>query len=263
LAQVVSSSILDGENPVLIIVHMYKRVSGQAIVDRQADGIDRDWDQATVQRQASVIEAARSKNLNIYVVQKVAPDPQERSGDDISDTLPDSLRNAVKGYTHLHYFAERDLGNALEGRPYKKQDSKASPEQEVPKLRDILTINGQVCTAIVLGQSYGQCVDSTILGMYHVAYKKEGKETSYLPGLLDIGIDVVTARDVLIPPPKKSDIDSDYFCFEMEPPISMSPSARPAAKPDGPTRPTALTAPTEFAHQAATEKAATKAATQA
>jgi len=193
LAEVVASGTLDKDLPILIIVHMYTSFLS---------------DSKTQTKQADVIRAAIKRSIPIYVVQKVAPEENPKDFESTKATLPDALQNAVGTYERLFYYAEMSLGNALEGR--KSKNGKL--------LRDQIN-HGFVQTAIVIGQSYGQCVDSTILGMVGVEYKDSGKVEKYSLGLLDIGIDVVTSRDVLEPPPREADTPSQYFSFEMGYPI--------------------------------------------
>jgi hypothetical protein len=83
------------------------------------------------------------------------------------------------------------------------------------------------------------------------------KEDVYSPGLLDIGIDVVTARDVLIPPQVDSRYDSAYFCFDMGDNIVLDGSSdKPAPRPEVSDNPTALDfperAPTKYPKYAST-----------
>jgi nicotinamidase-related amidase len=215
LVEVIRSGILDHEKPFLMIVHMYK---GGA------------WDQATVYRQANVVKAAKSRNLFIFVVQKTDPDEYDsmKNNTAIKSTLPDLLSEAVGDYSRLDYYAEKSLGNALEGRSHKLG----------PTLRDTLQ-SIRLDAAIVFGQTYGQCIDSTILGMY-----EHFREDVYSPGLLDIGIDVVTARDVLIPPQVTTRYDSGYFCFDMGDNIVLDGSPdKPAPRPGVSDNPTALNFP--------------------
>ncbi len=240
LAQVVSQGIPGSKKPVLIIVHMY-RGGG--------------WDQATVGRQAEVIEQAKSRSIPIFVVQKTIADASDKTKNRaaIKATLPDVLAGAVDEYGKLYYYAEESLGNALEGRTCKTGQT----------LRDTLQGIG-ADVAIVFGQTYGmQCVDSTILGMCVPPFLKEKFHDPYSPGLLNIGVDVVTARNVLERPPAPGEIESQYFSFEMKDDISLD---KPASKPESPEK-SALTAPTkapvEYAKDAPTEKAATQAPTHA
>lgn len=233
LVDVIRSGILDDENPVLIIVHMNKVGS---------------WDKETVKLQAEVIKAAKSKKLIIYVVQKVDPDDHGtmKNKAAIKDTLPDNLAGAVEEYEQLYYFAEKLPGNALEGRDFKGGGTLRAYLKWLNK-----NLNTKI--AILFGQSYTQCVDSTILGMYYTEFRKiNGKvssNTSYLPGLLDIGIDVVTARDVLVPPQVGRHGDgTSYFEFNIDEDIvldgtsgKLTPTQEISAKP------TALIAPTNAA----------------
>jgi hypothetical protein len=70
------------------------------------------------------------------------------------------------------------------------------------------------------------------------------REDVYSPGLLDIGIDVVTARDVLIPPQVTTRYDSGYFCFDMGDNIVLDGSPdKPAPRPGVSDNPTALNFP--------------------
>ncbi len=238
LADVVKTGILDSENPILLSVHMYQGP---------------EWDKTILGRQLSVTQAAKQRGYPIYVTWRQQPEAVATT------TLPGELQNAVKGYDKLYYYNGLP-GNALEGAELKNNIL----------LRETLRKSG-ARVAIVFGQEYGQCVDSTILGMGYTVYRQDPTNpkgpsltsTSYSEGLLDIGIDVVTARDVLAPHRENTDSDSPYFSFDMQDNIRLD---KPASKPESPEK-SALTAatkaPVEYAKNAPTEKAATQAPTHA
>jgi hypothetical protein len=134
-------------------------------------------DDETVGRQAAAVEAAEKKGIPIF-------NTQRRNGRLLTQQLK------VKLKTEKPIFASR-FGNALLAR-----DDKNRPVGNILLKR---------ChTAIVLGMELGQCVDSTILGQWD--------RDDYLPGLLDLGIMVVTARNVLLP---TDEVPSSYFDFDV------------------------------------------------
>jgi hypothetical protein len=237
VSDVVNSGVLGRDESALIIVHMY---NGYPCTPQ------------TAKRQASVIKAVKGRNIPIFVVQKVEPSEEKKIGAAVSNTLPGFLREAVGDYRQLFYYAEKDLGNALEGMDLKDGAS----------LRNFL-IASRVRVAIVFGQSYTQCVDSTILGMYDGRPTERDKTRPagvpdeewypYHSGLLDVGISVATSRDVLDPAQGSPFPDgSDYFKFSMLSDIKLNGASPPTEESASDTRKdlfAAMDAATSFADQ--------------
>jgi hypothetical protein len=189
LDEVVRSGILPSNETVLIIVHMVRTLG-----ETKTDAID---------QQVQVTKAAREKEIPIYVADRGEAPDSKLLPKDIPTTLTAALEEATKGYQNLRYYTGL-LGNALHGKDCASGTL----------MRDDL-VKQSVRMAIVIGQSYGQCVDSTILG------NRVGTTGPYYQGLLDVGISVVTARAVL-DPPEGSEKGSLYFMFDMKADIQLS-----------------------------------------
>jgi hypothetical protein len=212
------------------------------------------WDKGMLARQVRVTEEARKRGYPIYVTWRQQPKEVAWT------TLPGDLQRAVERHDKLYYYNGL-LGNALQGNALEGGELQKNVvlEKTLEKSR--------ARVAIVFGQEYGQCVDSTILGLCYTPLMPKGAPQVYTAGLLNVGIDVVTARDVLAPPqPQNTNSDSRYFYFDMEDAIDIE-SYGPSYEPPPPAAaPSALDAPLRFHKDAATKAAidsSTTATTQA
>jgi hypothetical protein len=156
----------------------------------------------------------------------------------IRATLPQPIADVLNGYPDLEFYAGLS-GNALAAtRPTGVGD-------ETRTLGSTLQAGSQV---ILIGQSLGQCVDSTILG--RLPNPQVEMQTEYEPGLLDRGVSVTTSRRALLP---DDEIPSPYFDLNLTD-VSVTPAPAPAANaaPAAATN-AALAAATDAALAAPTE----------
>lgn len=175
LATVIDKNI-DNANTALIIVH----IQGSTASSTQEDALT----------------AALNKNISIYAAFRGKEPPLEDMG------VPKLPKNLQKHITMIISEGNRSSDNFFYGL---SGNALWAKNENMETLKDELR-KSWIKRVIVFGQALGQCVDSTILGLW--------RETSYEMGLLDMGIAIVTARNVIEP---KSVRANSYFYFKLTP----------------------------------------------
>ncbi len=154
--------------------------SAVVLIDMQGDDVPQDW-RMLVREQKSLLRIARNHDLPIFIARRVSAAHQPQ-------TIPALSEEAGKSDVVMDF--TRSPGNALEG----------INAATGAGLRESLLARF-IGTVFVIGQDTNACVASTIFGqtLGGMPGPNGPEPTRYLPGLLDVGISVVTSLALLHP----------------------------------------------------------------
>jgi hypothetical protein len=191
-----------------LVLHQHPKTVCVIIVHMQGHGGKDDQEawRAQINRQISIIKEAKRLELDIFQTWRT-------TGQTVKSAIPTvpRLRKLIDTYSSSMIFGG-PKGNALEGKEIERGNVKNF------KLSHMLRIRN-VGAAVVMGQEVHACVKDTIFGKIY--------DTIYSPGLLDLGISVVTSRDILAPS-EDGTLRSSLYEFEMETELVEALSPSPA-----------------------------------